>query len=272
MDAKEIRTKILAFFTNKGGNSLPDGKQFFDEPLVGFADADDPLFDEYKTIIGNFHRKPREILAEAKTVIVWVLPISGVARQSNRLEKEFPSLEWAWTRLKGEDFNVSLRHHVIALLWEQGFLAEAPQLQESWKLVQDPVVGVASTWSERHAAYAAGLGTFGLSDSLITLRGSAHRLGSVVTNLCISPTPRPYSHHKEYCLHFRGAKCDACARRCPVGAITAEGHNKQKCREHVFGSRTMALYGLGSSSCGFCQTGVPCEARVPKIPHQADAP
>jgi len=39
-------------------------------------------------------------------------------------------------------------------------------------------VGPASSWSERHAAYAAGLGTFSLNDALITPKGIAHRLGS----------------------------------------------------------------------------------------------
>ena len=270
MDAEEIRSKIVAFVAKEEGNSLSDGQPCFDEPLVGFADAEDPIFHQYKTIIGDFHRTPQEILPAAKTVIVWVLPIAAAARLSNRRGKEFPSLEWAWTRLKGEDFNVLLRQHVLGFLQEQGYLAAAPQLQESWQLVKDSPVGLASTWSERHAAYAAGLGTFSLSDSLITPRGSAHRVGSVVTNLALEPTPRPYRHHQENCLHFRGVECNACARRCPVGAITAAGHDKQKCREHVFGAKTMALYGLGSSSCGYCQTGVPCEARVPKMPQPAE--
>ena len=39
--------------------------------------------------------------------------------------------------------------------------------------------GMASCWSERHAAFVSGLGTFGLCDGLITPVGKAMRCGSV---------------------------------------------------------------------------------------------
>ncbi|MHB9074255.1 MAG: 4Fe-4S binding protein [Desulfobaccales bacterium] len=268
MDKLGIRNEISAYVTESAENRLPDGSPIFEEPLVGFAGADDPLFGEYKTIIGDFHWTPAEILPEAQTVVVWVLPISAVARQTNRREKELPSFEWAWTRAKGEDFNVSVRQHMVSFLREQGFLAAAPTLQKSWRWVNDGQgVGLASNWSERHAAYAAGLGTFGLSDSFITLRGTAHRLGSVVTSLNLSPSPRPYHHYQEYCLHFRGFDCEACVRRCPIEAITVEGgHDKVKCKKHLASDRGKEVYGLGVTGCGFCQTGVPCEVGVPKLP------
>jgi len=38
---------------------------YWDEPLVGFASGNDPLFLEYKKIIGSFHLTPREIIAGA---------------------------------------------------------------------------------------------------------------------------------------------------------------------------------------------------------------
>ena len=59
-------------------------------------------------------------------------------------------------------------------LTNQGARAVAPCLQDGWTAINDPQVGLASTWSERHAAYAAGLGTFSLNDGLITERGIAH--------------------------------------------------------------------------------------------------
>jgi len=37
----------------------------WDEPLVKFADGDDPIFTEYKTIIAPTHLTPREALAKA---------------------------------------------------------------------------------------------------------------------------------------------------------------------------------------------------------------
>ncbi|HUX98016.1 MAG TPA: hypothetical protein VMV49_00555 [Candidatus Deferrimicrobium sp.] len=38
----------------------------------------------------------------------------------------------------------------------------------------------ASTWSHRHMAFAAGLGSFGLSDGFLNERGIAMRCGSVI--------------------------------------------------------------------------------------------
>ena len=50
--------------------------------------------------------------------------------------------------------------------------------------------GMYSNWSERHIAYAAGLGTFSLSDGFITERGIAHRCGSAVVGLELPASPR----------------------------------------------------------------------------------
>ena len=44
---------------------------------------------------------------------------------------------------------------------------------------------------QRHAAHAAGLGTFGLCDGLITAKGKAMRAGSVVARIAVAQTPRP---------------------------------------------------------------------------------
>jgi epoxyqueuosine reductase len=56
-------------------------------------------------------------------------------------------------------------------------------------------------------AYAAGLGTFGLCDGLITACGKAMRTGSVAARLEIDALSRPYDDHQAYCpfnfRHFR---------------------------------------------------------------------
>jgi len=38
------------------------GEPIFDQPLVGFADSDDPLFVEYKKVVHELHLSPREML------------------------------------------------------------------------------------------------------------------------------------------------------------------------------------------------------------------
>ena len=266
---KAIREEIVRFVMTSAENLQEDGiAPYFGEPLVGFAAADDRLFTEYKKIIGAFHLTPDELLPEASgggTVISWVLPVTEATRASNRLENRFPSRAWARTRHFGEELNCSLRRHVVGYLQRKGHRALAPQLSERWKPVDAPD-GPASSWSERHAAYAAGLGTFSLNDALITPKGIAHRLGSVITDLKLSPTPVTAAHYRWNCLRFRDGSCGVCINRCPVGALSDAGHDKEICRDYVYGTvpRTVGeKYGVTATGCGLCQVRVPCEEQIP---------
>jgi len=273
--AAELRREIERFVAEDPGNRREgDGGPYFDAPLLGFASATDPLFQEYQRIIGPFHRTPREWFEDTVgagtfsggTVISWVLPIAEGVRESNRPQTRLPSRAWAHTRHFGEAFNDALRRRVVEYLTASGYYAVAPVLHSSWRALVDPRVGLASTWSERHAAYAAGLGTFSLNDGLITPRGIAHRLGSVITDLVLSPSPRPYADYRENCLTCRGEECGACVRRCPAGALSEAGHDKDKCRAFTYGEVMDAVgeeYGVSVAGCGLCQTKVPCERRVP---------
>ena len=129
--------------------------------------------------------------------------------------------------------------------------------------------GRASTWSERHMAYAAGLGTFGLSDGLITARGIAHRCGSVVVNAKWPASPRRFRDHHEYCSYMRDESCGVCIERCPAGAIGPDGHDKDRCSEYFevrLAEWTKRPGYMGEYvACGLCQTGVPCESCIPHL-------
>ncbi len=271
---QRVREEIRRFVLESGENRFPGSdERYFDEPLVGWAAADDPLFVEYRRIIGPFHQTPGELLAasteesvRAATVICWVLPVTRTTRESNRREERWPSREWALTRNNGENFNTALRRHLVACLEGEGYRAVAPQLAPGWQTFGDTPVGIASSWSERHAAYAAGLGTFSLNDALITARGIAHRCGSVITDLALTPTPRTAADHLHNCLYFREQSCGACIKRCPTGALSLQGHDKGLCRDYVYGAVPAAvgeLYGVTQTGCGLCQTRVPCEAQIP---------
>jgi len=257
---------------------------YFDEPLLGFASGNDPLFFEYKDIIGSFHYTPREIISTALkekgkglllseydqlSVISWILPAHEDIRKSNRREDRYASRLWVCLKEFGEPCNNALRKHVVSYLEELGYVAVAPALLPTVKSFRDDKVGWASPWSERHVAYACGLGTFGLTDGFISARGTAVRVGSVVTLLKLIPSERTYRDPRENCLSFQGEKCRKCVSRCPVGAITERGHDKDKCREYT-GSEEVRTsqrdYGLPRfvSACGLCLTGVPCESRIPR--------
>lgn len=264
---QRIIDEIRRFVREDSGNRFPDGvTPYFDQPLVGFAAAKDPLFQQYKQIIGPFHRTPGEILSNAATVIVWSLPITRSTREANRHESRYPSLAWAQTRSFGENFNVSLRRHLVTWLEQQGVRAISPQLDSNWQEFPDTAVGIASSWSERHAAYAAGLGTFSLNDALITPKGIAHRLGSVITDLTLPPSCSERPDYRHNCLYHRNGSCGACIKRCPVGALSHDGHDKNRCKAYVYGTITDLLseqFGTPKPGCGLCQTKVPCEERIP---------
>jgi epoxyqueuosine reductase len=284
-NAHFIEKAIRDFVRESPSNRLPsfDNEPIFDEPLIGFADGDDPIFQEYKKIIDEFHLTPREAFAagpgEKRTasgatahlsVISFILPISKATRLSLRKESEVPSLRWNHTRFQGQDFINELSRHIIAAIEEKSFHAVAPEIEKSFSFKRD-ARGLISNWSQRHIAYAAGLGTFSLNDGFITPRGIAMRCGSIVTDMELPVNARPYRNYRENCLFYRCGSCGRCIQRCPAGAITEQGHDKNKCREYVFETTKLKLKQSGHyqgfigpyAACGLCQTKVPCESMIP---------
>lgn len=261
-------------------NSLREGpgEKAWDEVLVGFSSGADPLYRQYKEVVGPFHWTPEEIFvltfpgvpaqAEDLTVISWILPQREQTKADNRRETFYPAERWARARIFGEVFNVGLRKHLVQALEEAGYNALAPMLSPLWEMKQSERFTFASTWSERHAAHAAGLGTFGLCDGLITPKGKAVRVGSVIARIQIPPTPRPYRDHRAYCLFFSRGICGKCVKRCPVDALSEAGHDKKKCIGHLHPTTdeyVQSRFGFKGYGCGLCQTGVPCESKIPGV-------
>lgn len=271
-------TDVVRAYCASSENTLqdPTDERAWAAPLVGFARGDDPLYDRYREAVGPFHWTPLEAHARAfpgqqvepqdLTVICWILPQTERTKADNRAQTVYPAERWARSRIFGEAFNSKLRAHVSSVLTEAGYDAVAPMLAPGWKSMDSERYVYASTWSERHAAYASGLGTFGLCDGLITPLGKAMRVGSVVARIQIPPTPRPYTDHRAYCLFFSQGICGNCIARCPVGAISEAGHDKRKCRRHLNPTTSdyvKAHYGFDGYGCGLCQTDVPCESKIP---------
>lgn len=272
-----INSLIQDFIASSPLNNMQNeaGESAWDLALVGFASGADPIWQQYKEYVGAFHWTPWEVFnqhrsevtatAENLTVVSWILPQRELVRKSNRRTNKYPSEEWARIRVYGEAFNVELRRHVVKSLEQAGYAAVAPMLVPNWTIVKSERFSYASSWSERHAAHAAGLGTFGLCDGLITAKGKAMRAGSVVARISIKPTPRPYADHRAYCLFFADGTCGKCIDRCPVRAITEAGHDKEKCRQYLVRTSEYVkkTYNFDGYGCGLCQVGVPCEAGIP---------
>ena len=228
-DLSDWIKEVISRFTASPENSLRnrENEAAWAEPLVGFSKGDDPLYGEIKSLIGPFYWEPLDAFRKAfpesdaaprdLTVISWVLPQTRATRMDNRKEKRYPSERWARSRKFGEEFNSALRRHVVSALETAGYQAVAPQLIPSWATQMSERYGIASSWSERHAAYISGLGTFGLCDGIITPAGKAVRFGSVVARIDIEVAERPYRSRNEYCLFLSAGECGKCMDRCPVG-------------------------------------------------------
>jgi len=276
--SQRITTVIKDFVTESLLNDmgLQEREKIFDNPLVGFSSGSDPLYDQYKSHIGSFYLTPLELFtrsfpdtrlrAEELTIISWIIPSTEATRKEQGVQKKYPSERWARTRDLGEKFNNAIRTHVVKQLKSAGIEAVAPLLAPHWARYNEGPYSPCSNWSERHAAYAAGLGTFGLCDGLITPVGKAVRIGSVIAAVQIPPSTKPYDDHHAYCLHFTENICGNCIPRCPVKALSKEGHDKQRCMkyvEHTMNKYIKKVYGLETYACGLCQCDVPCTHKIP---------
>ena len=278
IDAAWLRTWIEDFVSRSPENSLgfEQPEKIFDRPLVGFASGSDPLWQVYRDHIGGFYFTPVDFFKAAfpgetvapveLTVVSWILPSTSATRQEHAKQARYPSERWVRTRHYGELFNVALRRSLVEALGGSGIDAIAPLLSPAWSRSSEGPYAPCSNWSERHAAYAAGLGTFGLCDGLITPVGKAHRTGSVICRASVLPSERPYQDHHAYCLHYTHGTCGKCIPRCPVKALGKQGHDKKRCMEYterVMNEYLKKTYGINNYACGLCQCNVPCMDHIP---------
>lgn len=260
---KEITEEISRFVEKYQSGDQINTK--WGEPLAGFADAASPYIQKLPRIVSPTHGLPQDVLPDASIVIVYYVPFTRELARSNKTGTHLASAAWA---LAYEETNAMFRNldaHIIALL--EGFGYRAAVSPKAATFDQEKLI---SDWSFRHFGYAAGLGTFGMNNMLITKRGCCGRYHTVVTNLDVE-ADQPITD-EEYCLFKKNGSCGVCFRNCPVGALTAEGYDRQKCyavlRENAkvyteFGSSYTDESGEkanseGSEVCGKCVTQSPC--------------
>jgi ferredoxin len=279
-----INDKAKAYMQSPDNDlHMPGGPEpAFGEALLGFAAGDDPIWQSYKSHVDERHWTPQEAWALAfpqnpakageLTVLSWILPQTEATKRDNRAQTAFPAERWARNRIMGENIvHNGLRDFLLGSLKQAGVEAFAPVRLEQWARLSSERYTFASTWSERHAAHAAGLGTFGLSDGLITPLGKAMRTGSLILRLHLEPTVRIYASHREYCLFFNSGICGKCAKKCPVGSVSKSGRNKERCSNYlrpVTQNFVREQYGFEGYGCGLCQVGVPCESGIPPRPRR----
>jgi epoxyqueuosine reductase QueG len=226
------------------------GSTGYRAPLVSFAGADAPEFAALTEHIGQHHLMPSDLLPGARSVVSFFLPFADRVPAANAADRRDVAREWAVAYVETNALIAEISASVVRHLESHGFRAAS-----------EPPTGnfdrdiLSSWWSHKSVAVIAGLGTFGVHRMVITGAGCAGRFGSVVTDAELPVTPAQVG---ERCFHLAGERCLECVKRCPVGALRADGSiDRERCWAHCQDvARGFEELG-GPEVCGKCATG-PC--------------
>lgn len=220
-------------------------------PLVGFADANDPYIRDLRRIASDTHKMPEDFLENANILISYFLPFTETLANTNiGVCQNAASQEWADAYNFTNTIMTDLNEHLVNFLINLGYRAAAP----TGVIMEEGVLR--SCWSQRHVAYAAGLGTFGINNMLISEKGCCGRYSSIVADIPVEP-----EHHLEHenCLYKSKGTCQKCIQNCFSGALTLDGFDREKCYETCRSN----IAKTGVDVCGKCDTNIPCAYKIP---------
>lgn len=225
----------------------------WEAPLVRFADARDPYFHKLRELIRPDHHLPQDFLPGAKTVISWFLPFLPEIGMGNR-GGDLPSEAWADAYLVTNAMAARVNEKLCDWIRQMPGADAAVPFDAGMLGREIPW----SLWSQRHVAYLAGQGTFGINNMLISDSGCVGRYFSTVTTLEV-PYDAPVQ--EERCLYKRNGTCGICIRNCPAGALTETGFDRYRCMERL--NQNQSVHGAAASVCGKCLVGLPCSCTNP---------
>ncbi len=210
---------------------------------VGFASAElwdtDPLVKSRIRPEG----RPGSIMIGCRSAIVLGIPIPNATVQTA------PSIAYNHA-YKNINSMLDIAAQRIAMeLMARGFEA-MPIPRDGYHGISGLRDTPSAFFSHRHAAYLAGLGTFGVNNVIITPRnGPRIRWVTVLTDAVLR-SGEPMK--EEVCLH-----CNRCVKACPQNALRP-GHypdcitDKERCID-----RSEMLAKKGISPCGLCVAACP---------------
>lgn len=217
-------------------------------PRIRFAEGS--RLSVLQKIVVPEHHLPTDFLPEANVVVSCFLPFKETIGQSN-VQGRLASETWAMAYLVTNAMMGELNESLVGLLRALGYRTALPQDTGIIPKV------LKSRWSQRHIAYLAGHGTFGVNNMLITDQGSCGRFFSLVAELPIKPdTPL----QEERCLFKAKGACGVCIERCVTGALQADRFDREVCFRLCM--ENDARYS-GADVCGKCVVGVPCSFTCP---------
>lgn len=214
------------------------------EPIIGYAAADDPLYNTLDEKIGAKQFHPTEMLPEAKTVIVYFIPFPAALIRAIRQKQRIVPI-WSQYYDTTNELLDRIGKNIIKKLTDLNIKAVMEPPTENFDSIS-----LTGHWAHKASAVIAGIGTFGLNHLLITRLGTAGRLGSVITEVPLMPSPRPDA---SYCLYYKTGKCRVCAEKCPSGALTTERFDRFRCNAYLDGKNIRDdQQGCPMCSCGPC--------------------
>lgn len=239
-----MKKTIEKIVSNTAAQALP---AIYREPLIGYAEAANPIFAYLKTVVDENHLLPADLLPGAKTVLAFFLPYKKEVVDSNR-SGNIASRMWAEAYEQTNKLIDVICHRLNQTLSEEG-IASA-WLLPTYEFDKQKLV---AHWSHRHAAYACGLGTFGRNNLLITKKGCAGRLGTMVLDIELEPNKTPKT--VQSCYGDNG--CMYCVQNCPVEALNPQNFDRHKCYSHCQSADNLFADLNSVEVCGKCSTG-PC--------------
>ncbi len=208
----------------------------FGTPIIGYVSAKHPLFRLFMEEDRSLH--PKGIYRPGNTVIVYFLPYAPHITESNRGGEE-PSAQWTTAFYDSMHLAMELNRVIGVTLDEVGRLHSPANTPMDWNQETQR-----EEWSHKFAAYAAGMGRFGIAGSFHTEMGFAGRVGCVFTDYNYAPVDEEELERLDLentidyidsdCKYL-GAEHVMVSRKamesCPVGAITKEGIDTAKCQD-----------------------------------------
>ena len=234
------------------------GRTPYREPLVGCAPADHGVWERIRAWSGPEHRMPGDLLPGARTVVAFFVPFGEPVVRSVR-SAGGTTREWVTAYRETNALIDRITAELVAALSRRGVRAAAQPATHNF----DPRT-LASRWSHKSAAAAAGLGSFGLHRMLITERGCAGRCGSLVLDASLGPPAPAVAPNR--CLFFHDGSCRACVERCPTGALWSGRPGEPNLDRHRCYTRLLEVEArTGADCCGLCAVG-PCALGDPSRP------
>ncbi len=212
-------------------------------PLVGFAPAKrwEKLPEGLPNVLSPWIPEefwPQSIYPEAKTVIVIGLPVPLP------IVETAPSIYYHELYKTVNSMLDSKACEIANFLIAKGYGAVYLP-RDAYGNIKILIGKPFAFFSHKHAAYLAGMGSFGQSNVLLTPEyGPRVRFTSIFTTAEIEADP---IHSKDLCT-----RCLLCVKNCPAGAIPRKGDFPPPVDKRLCAMRSAELRDEYRSPCGIC--------------------